>query len=286
MFENYTLCGNQQPSFLLRKKVQRLTFNIVLINVTINMKTKFNKDSRNLMIAILLGDGSISSTHGFRMTHCSAQKEYLQWKIDRLNAYGIKNCGLKSYISTQGYKVGEEYFYTRLAVVPFIKVLRRVLYKKHKQIANRKILNRLTPEGIAIWYMDDGHINHRKDVGIYVRIATCLPKEECQVLIDYFKEVWDINFYTFSEGKNTYSLCCGTAQAIKFIDLVKPYVLQIPCMASKVTYNISGRTRSVGSSDSKWKTLALQKQDEDIVCSASKDVAVNNGIELTPLSEQ
>ncbi len=133
--------------------------------------------------------------------------------------------------------------------------------------------------------MDDGHINHRKDVGIYIRIATCLPKEECQILIDYFKEVWDIHFYTFSEGKNTYSLCCGTAQAIKFIDLVKPYVMEVPCMKYKVTYNLSGRIRSVESSDSKWKTLANNRRDEDIVCSASKEVAVNNGIGLTNLSE-
>lgn len=153
------------------------------------MKTKFNKDSRNLMIALLLGDGSISSTYGFRMTHCSAQKEYLEWKIQKLNNLGIKNCGLKSYISTRGYKIGETYYYTRLSVTPFIKVLRRVMYKKHKIIANRKLLNRLTPLGLAIWFMDDGHINHRKNVGIYVRIATCLPKKDCQILIDYFKEV-------------------------------------------------------------------------------------------------
>lgn len=114
------------------------------------MKTKFNKDSRNLMIALLLGDGSISNTHGFRMTHCPAQKEYLEWKIQKLNELGIKNCGLKSYVSTQGYKIGETYYYTRLSVIPFTKVLRRVMYKKHKVIANRKLLNRLTPLGLAI----------------------------------------------------------------------------------------------------------------------------------------
>lgn len=114
------------------------------------MKTKFNKDSRNLMIAMLLGDGSINKENGFRMTHCGKQKAYLEWKIGLLNAHGIRNCGLKSYVSTRGYKVGETYYYTRLNVTPFIKVLKRVFYKKHKVISNRKMLNRLTAQGLAI----------------------------------------------------------------------------------------------------------------------------------------
>jgi hypothetical protein len=37
-----------------------------------------------------------------------------------------------------------------------------VFYRPTKQIANRKLLNRLDAKGIAIWYMDDGHINIRK----------------------------------------------------------------------------------------------------------------------------
>lgn len=153
------------------------------------MKTKFNKESRNLLIAMLLGDGSINKANGFRMTHCGKQKNYLQWKVDLLSKYAIRNCGVRSYISTKGYKVGEEYFYTRLNVIPFIKVLRRVLYPKgRKNIANRKLLNRLTALGVAIWYMDDGCINQRKDFSFYVRISTCLSKEDNQIIIDYFKE--------------------------------------------------------------------------------------------------
>lgn len=53
--------------------------------------------------------------------------------------------------------------------------------------------------------MDDGHINYRKTKGIvhgfYIKIATCIPKEELQIIIDYFKEVWNIQFYMFHEGK-------------------------------------------------------------------------------------
>ena len=63
--------------------------------------------------------------------------------------------------------------------------------------------------------MDDGHINYRKTDnkihGFYIKIATCIPKEELQIVIDYFKEVWNIQFYMFHEGRkeNSYSLCEG-----------------------------------------------------------------------------
>jgi recombination protein RecA len=212
------------------------------------MKTKFNKESRNLIIGMLLGDGTISNNYVFKLSHGYKQKEYLEWKINLLNEYGIKNNGLKEYISTCGYNLGSIVYYSQTSVIPFMKVLRRVIYKPIKNYANRKILNRLNSLGLAIWYMDDGCINIRKTNdkihGFYIRIATCLYKEQNQIIIDYFKEVWDISFYQFKEGrpgKNTYSLCCGTQEGVKFIELIKPYVESCPSMLYKIQYDLSQR---------------------------------------------
>lgn len=215
------------------------------------MKTKITKESRNLLIALLLGDGTISNNNVFKLAHCVEQKDYLEWKIKQLNEAGLKNNGVKEYISSKGFNVGKTVCYTQISIIPFIKVLRRVFYKPYKNIANRKLLNRLDARGLAIWYMDDGHINYRKTGdkihGFYIKIATCLPKEDLQIIIDYFKEVWDIEFYMFHEGrkKDSYSLCCGTKQGIKFIDLIKEYVNQVPSMKHKIRYDLSQRTRVV-----------------------------------------
>ena len=216
------------------------------------MKTKITKKSRNLLIALLLGDGTIQNNNVFKLAHCEQQKDYLEWKIKQLNNCGIRNSGIKTYISSCGYNAGKIVYYTKLNIIPFIKVLRRVFYKPFKIIGNRKLLNRLDAKGIAIWYMDDGHINIRKDkngrqMGFYIKIATCLPKDELQIIIDYFKEVWNISFYMFHEGKkeNSYSLCCGTQEGLKFIKVVKPYVSQVPSMIHKITYDLSQRRRSL-----------------------------------------
>ena len=215
------------------------------------MKTKITKESRNLLIALLLGDGTISNNNVFKLSHCKEQRDYLEWKIEQLKEAGLRNNGLKEHVSVNGYNIGKKVYYTQLNIIPFIKVLRRVFYKPYKKLGNRKLLNRLDAKGIAIWYMDDGHINYRKTNGkvhgFYIKIATCIPKEELQIIIDYFKEVWDIEFYMFHEGKkeNSYSLCCGTKEGIKFINIVKPYVEQVPSMIHKIQYDLSQRTHAV-----------------------------------------
>ena len=216
------------------------------------MKSKITKESRNLLIGMLLGDGTISNNNVFKIAHSESQKDYLEWKIKQLKEAGIRNNGVKSYIKTKGYTIGVPVYYTQLNTIPFIKVLRKVFYKEKKILGNRKLLNRLDAKGIAIWYMDDGHINIRKTkdgrpMGFYIKISTCEPKQEVQTIIDFFKEQWNINFYMFHEGKkeDSYSLCCGTKEGLKFIDIVKPYVSQVPSMIHKITYDLSQRKRNL-----------------------------------------
>lgn len=215
------------------------------------MKTKTNKDSRNLLIALLLGDGTISNNNVFKLSHGYNQKEYLEWKIKLLNEHGIKNNGLKEYISSKGYNMNKTVYYTQLKITNFIKLLRKIFYKPKKIIGNRRILNRLNLLGLAIWYMDDGHINIRKSKGkihgFYIKISLCEPQEEVQTIIDYFQQVWNINFYMFHEGrkKDSYSICCGTKEGKKFINLIKPYVEQIPSMVYKIQYDLSQRSLTI-----------------------------------------
>lgn len=126
--------------------------------------------------------------------------------------------------------------------------------------------------------MDDGHINIRKSKegkihGFYIKIATCLPKEEVQVIIDYFKEVWGVQFYMFHEGRkeDSFSLCCGTKEGLKFIDIVKPYVKQVPSMVHKIQFDLSQRKRNLydkkswSSEERKSREMHDTRNSEDIV---------------------
>ena len=222
-------------------------------------KTKFNKESRNLLIAMLLGDGSIcasKNTTYMKLHQGRKQKEYTEWKSKKLDEFGIPNSGVTEYQMKTNFTHGEKWssYVCRIRSNMFIKVLRRVVYKNGKKTFSRKLLNRVSALGLAIWYMDDGSLNFKKHTnlngekkihGIFLRISTCLPKEQAQIYIDWLKDEWKVNFYMIHEGKkeDSYSLCCGTNEAIKFINIIKAYVEEVPSMKYKIEYDLSHRLR-------------------------------------------
>ena len=187
---------------------------------------KLSKEQKSLLIGLLLGDGTISSNYVFKLSHSEAQREFLQWKVDLLNKFNIKNNGIKEYISKCGYNIGKNVLYSQMSLNPTIKALRRTIYIPKKTIT-RRLLNWLNPLGIAIWYMDDGCINvntskQRSSIQHTIKIATCVDEPTINIIIQYFLEVWNIKFRPFKEGKGTFSIASSTEEDCKkFIEIVK-----------------------------------------------------------------
>jgi len=202
------------------------------------IQRKTSKEIKSLLIAMLIGDGTISNNYVFKLSHSNEQLEYLNWKIDLLNSFNIKNNGLKRYISSSGFNKGSEVLYSQLSVIPTIKALRKSIYIPKKTIT-RKLLNWLTPQGIAIWYMDDGHININESVQRgnsiqhTVKISTCVTEEIAEEIIKYFNEVWKINMRKMKE-KTFYSISTSTEKdCFRFLELVKPHIEQVPSLLYK-----------------------------------------------------
>lgn len=207
------------------------------------IKRKVNKDVKRLLIALLLGDGTISNNCVFKLCHSFDQKEYLIWKIQQLNRLGIKNNGLKSYVSSFGYNCGKEVVYTQLSIQPIIKVLRRVVYKPNKTIT-KELLKWLDAKGLAIWFMDDGCINintskQRSSIQHTIKIATCVDLKIVELIITYFKEQWGISMRKFSEG-NSFSIATSSeTDCKKFVSIVKPYIKEVPSLLYKIRNNFT-----------------------------------------------
>ena len=208
------------------------------------IKKKLSKEQKSLLIGLLIGDGTISSNFVFKLSHSVEQREYLEWKIKLLDKFQIKNNGIKEYISTCGYNIGKGVLYSQMSVIPTIKALRRTVYIPKKTIT-RKLLNWLTPLEIAIWYMDDGHINvntskQRSSIQHTIKIATCVDEKTIEIIIQYFLEVWNIKFRKFPEGKNTFSIASSSEEDYsKFVNLIKPFVVQVPSMLYKIRDNFT-----------------------------------------------
>lgn len=205
---------------------------------------KVSKEIKSLLIALLIGDGTISSNFVFKLSHSSEQEEYLKWKISLLNDLNIKNNGLKEYISSTGYNEGKKVIYSQMSLNPTIKALRRSVYIPKKKIT-KNLLNWLTPLGLAIWYMDDGHINvntskQRSNIQHTIKIATCVDLETANMIIKFLLEKWNIKFRLFKEGTGTYSIASSCElDAENFIKIVKPYIMKVPSLLYKIRKDLT-----------------------------------------------
>ncbi|MDH2363784.1 hypothetical protein [Priestia megaterium] len=191
---------------------------------------KTTKESRNTLLFMVLGDGWIGRY--LYILHSTKQLDYLEWKKKILSDHGIKTNTIR-FKNNNGYPACS--FTTKS--YKFISLYRKVLYTPSKNIANRKLLNKLNPLGLAIWYMDDGGLSQKKRNGkVHANeliLNTHLSKEDNQIIIDYFLETWNIKFSQV-KNKGKYRLRCGTKQARKFIAIVEPYVKQVPSMQHKI----------------------------------------------------
>lgn len=184
-----------------------------------------------LIFSMLLGDGWLCKKD-LRIQHSNKQLEYLKWKRRLLIKEGIE-CGTVKYRDNNGFPA--HYFYTKS--YKFIENFKQKQYNPDKTSCILNNLNNLNPLSIAIWYMDDGGLSQKyrdgKLIANELMLNTGLQKEDNQIIIDYFKKVWDIQF-SQCKNKGVYRLRCGTKEARKFADIVKPYVIQNPELLYKI----------------------------------------------------
>lgn len=207
------------------------------------IQKSLSKEQKRLLISLLIGDGTISSNYVFKLSHSVDQREYLEWKVGLLNKLGIKNNGIKEYTSSCGYNTGKGVLYSQMSVNSTIKALRRSVYIPKKTFT-RNLLDWLDEQGLAIWFMDDGFININESeqrhgsIQRNIRISTCVDEETCNMIIQYFKERWNIEFRPFFEKSKLFSIATRTNEdSDRFIKIVKPYVEQVPSLLYKIREN-------------------------------------------------
>ena len=197
-----------------------------------------DKYKKSLLIALVLGDGHLNSNSGvsLEIVHGSKQKFYLEYKSKLLSK--LLNCK-EPFIyyrkSTDCYKISKGHRYFR--------ILKNWLYVNKEKRFPKHILNHLTAEGVAIWFMDDG--THGKDYypndktrirSHSFHLYTYTDEENTQNIIDFFKEKFDIKFYPIwrkmKDGTTKAYLKCRTKEGRKLSNLIRPYI--IPGMEYKI----------------------------------------------------
>src|SRR3990172_668758 len=106
---------------------------------------------------MILGDGCLrqkpnEQNYQYIMTHSIKQKDYALWKQSILNQIGTVKTYTYEYHDTQ---------YPQITISSntrrYFTKLRSIFYTpEKKKTISKKILSKITPLGLAIWYMDDG----------------------------------------------------------------------------------------------------------------------------------
>jgi len=192
------------------------------------------KVEKSFLIGCVIGDGCLyknikSKSVSFKLTHSIKQKDYFLWKVDKLRT--ILNSQTKSKIQFRDcYHKNTGKIYKQINWGKghrYFRILRKWMYINNKKTITKFILNKLTPEAIAIWYMDDGSLTYKKEKGIIhareFTLNTYISKEENQIIVDYFINKWNIKMAIY-KSKNHYRLRFGGKEGWKFIKLIDPYI--------------------------------------------------------------
>lgn len=213
------------------------------------MTTLSKKDKRSILIGTLLGDSCLwrhpkGKRFNLQFTHSEKQYDYAMWKAN-LISHALFDTDATLWKSiNNGYSKIIAYTY-RSKVDPLIESARRWLYKNKKKVITRKMLDCLTPIGIALWYMDDGFKEVKKYPGKNtikqraIGLSTCsFSEEEHNIIIQYFKDKWDVTFHKYHRKRdNNWILKCGAIEGLKFQKIIKEYVPE--SMKYKLFYEYS-----------------------------------------------
>lgn len=194
---------------------------------------KITKEIRRIALFMALGDGCIVKYGYLTIKHCIKQKEYILYKY-RLIKILCNRAPIE--ITNNNFKAIK----LSTKCLDFLKLYRRVLYPNNKKTLTRRILNKLNPLGIYLWYLDDGGMSKRKVKNGYaikeVMLNTGLNKKENQIIIDYFKDVWNISFSQV-KNHNRYRLRCGKREGKKFLKIFSKYHNDVISMKYKIDPN-------------------------------------------------
>lgn len=130
---------------------------------------------------------------------------------------------------------------------PKLAYFSRIAYDGTKKIMTRRLLDRLTPQGIALWFMDDGcYVYTEKNSTRRMYLCTdSFSEQEIHTASRYFLETWNIRSSIKTHKSSKYDgeklrLKFGGREIQKLATLMYPYMLESFMYKVNVIYEREG----------------------------------------------
>ena len=194
-----------------------------------------DKEINYSLFGNLLGDAylrSYKNTAWLENSHTNKQKDYVLflnevykvWKLDTkliLDKTRTNNYGTYSYSSCNVRVKDKRHF-----------DFNRAYNNNNVKLVSNYVLDRITPFGLFLWYLDDGSLTiHSKPNNSFSRQATISTNsftyEEHLKIQKMFKQRFDIDV-KIHKSRTYYLIYFNAMNFRKFIDLVRPYIGLLP----------------------------------------------------------
>lgn len=189
----------------------------------------YTQEEFDVLVGGLLGDSWIGFQSGTTLpcgsfTHKLEHKEYVEYKYNLLK----RRCSC--IITTAKYDKRSNKKYQqvccRIASSKKLIPIYEAFYPDGKKVIPEELINKLTPLGIAIWYMDDGGTDGSR----YKFSVDCFTENDIEKLQKMLKDKFGIET-TRTINHNKVIHVRGSSK-IKFKNLIEPYICD--CMKYKL----------------------------------------------------
>lgn len=195
------------------------------------------QEIKGALYGTLLGDSTVTNRNEFSCEQISSNLIKLKGEIlagiapDLKVYHHERDRGSKQVIHGKEYNRSISYV-VQTNQHPYFANFRDKLYNVGDKQVTMEVLRYLTPEGLALWFMDDGYLDYKASSNTRnLRMCTdSFDEISIKNIIQYFNDNWDIQckVYMHNAGygrtsKPRVSLNPNNAQ--KFISLVYKYFL-------------------------------------------------------------
>lgn len=202
------------------------------------------KEFDSFVIGTVLGDSSLCGKVNkyLFMGHCESQIEYLKWKEKIIRDNLPVGTNFKLAISMTSPSGKRQPFYKVFTTSHHrLTSIYKITYnRENKKVITKEAIEKLTPLGIAVLFMDDGcketSWNRNKTFRKIRSFSFSFGKfsfEEVKIFQNKLLKSYEIESKIYESDKKCIKLKITTDEnRIKFVQLIEPYVLD--CMIYKI----------------------------------------------------
>lgn len=192
---------------------------------------KLTNKQRELIVGLILGDGHLETqntrTYRLKVEHSIKQKDYVDWLYQNLREW--VNQDPKARVKDSFGKSMTSYGFTTYTVGS-LRFYAQQFYSRKKKIIPVRIEKLLTPQALAIWFMDDGSWKSNRHK-TYIIHSLGYGKSELILVIKALNKKFGIKAGVHRQY-DKWRIYIYSDSAEKFKQLITPYI--IPSMKYKL----------------------------------------------------